>query len=284
MKQRLPHQKMLLDQPIHVIRLADFDHPVNNHAHRHQFLMLLWVTGGDSLQMVNYRNYHLAAGQLLFIQEGQIHRVVRPAPEGWMILFRSAVYRAFISHQQAQHLHGLFDPLNRQPVITMDEKTNLIYRAIVPLLYELVSANPLEGIVADYLSILLYHANQLFRPLHPFLVHPAQAEKVRWLKMLIERNFRTERMAPFYADKLGMVTRKLNELTLKLNGKLVHEMVNDRLLSEAETLLASTSLTVKEITFELGFIDHSHFAAYFKRMKGMTASSFRRQQQARPRT
>jgi AraC-like DNA-binding protein len=275
---------MLIDQPLQVIRLADFDYPSTNQAHRHQFLMLLWITAGDSQQMVNYRNHHLSAGQLLFIQEGQIHRVVRPARDGWMILFQSSVYRAFINCHHAHELHGLFDPLNRQPVVLLDEKTQAIYAAVIPLLQAVTSENPSEDVIVAYLSILLYHANQLFRPLHPFLVHPAQAEQVRQLKNLIERNFKTERTAPFYANKLGMVTRKLNELTQKLNGKLVHEMVNDRLLSEAELLLASTSLTVKEITFELGFIDHSHFGAYFKRMKGITASDFRRQQQARPRT
>jgi AraC family transcriptional activator of pobA len=145
------------------------------------------------------------------------------------------------------------------------------------LLGAAAEVNPLEAVIADYLSILLYHANQLFRPLHPFLLHPVQAGQIRQLKGLIESYYKTERFAPFYSGKLGMVTRKLNELTRKLAGKGVHELVNDRLLSEAEALLGSTGLTIKEITFELGFIDHAHFAFFFKKQKGMTPSAFRRQ-------
>jgi AraC-like DNA-binding protein len=275
---------MLLDQPLQVIRLKDFDYPINNPAHRHEFHMLLWITEGDSQQMVNYRNQHLSAGDVLYIQEGQVHRVIRPARDGWMILFQAAHYRAFTSQYPGQECHGLFDPLNRKAVVRLDKSILAVYRAVIPLLQSLTDHKPTAAIAASYLAILLYHANQLFQPLDPFLVHPAQAEKVRQLKSLIDRHFRTERQAPFYSAKLGIVTRKLNELTTRLCGKLVNEMVNNRLLSEAETLLAGTSLTVKEITFELGFIDHSHFAAYFKRMKGITASEFRRQQRATART
>ncbi|MCR8556954.1 AraC family transcriptional regulator [Mucilaginibacter sp. BJC16-A38] len=268
---------MLLDQPLQVIRLADFDYPSTDQAHRHEFLMLLWVTGGSSVQMVDYRRFALSPGEVLFIREGQVHRVVRPAAEGWLVLFHASLYRAFTRAYPAQELHGLFDPLNRQPVIRLDEQAEAIYGAILPLLEAIVLEKPGETVISAYLSILLYHANQLFRPLHPFLVHPDQAEQVRQLKLLIGQHFRTERNAPFYSAKLGMVTRKLNALALKLTGQRVHKLVNDRLLSEAEALLGGSGLSIKEITFELGFIDHAHFAAFFKKRRGMTASAFRKQ-------
>jgi AraC family transcriptional activator of pobA len=275
---------MLLDAPLQVLPLRDFYDPGSFRPHRHDFLMLLWITKGTGEHQVNFRSQPLVPGRLLFIQDGQVHRVIRQPEEGWMILFQAALFRQFVARYPGHEQHGLFDYLNRQPFADLDKAAKTIFTQILPLLKWSAEANPQEAVIADYLSILLYHANQLFRPLHPFLVHPAQAEKIRQLKGLIERNFRTERTAPFYSDKLGMVTRKLNELTQKLSGKLVQEMVNDRLLSEAESLLAATSLTVKEITFELGFIDHSHFGAYFKRMKGITASEFRRRQKAPPRT
>jgi len=278
LKHRLPFQKMLMDVPLQVLPLHDFYHPGSFRSHRHDFLMLLWITKGTGEHQINFRSQPLQPNRLLFIQEGQVHRVIRQPDNGWMILFQAGLFRQFNNRYPAHDQHGLFDYLNRQPFVDLDKHTKDIYRQIVPLLKATAETNPHDGVIADYLSILLYHANQLFRPLHPFLVHPAQAEQIRQLKGLIDRNFRTQRKAPFYSDKLGMVTRKLNELTIKLTGKLVQEMVNDRLLSEAESLLAGTSLTVKEITFELGFIDHSHFGAYFKRMKGITASEFRRLQ------
>ncbi|WP_214071870.1 helix-turn-helix transcriptional regulator [Mucilaginibacter sp. dw_454] len=283
MKDRIPFQKMLLDVPLQVLPAHEFYGTGSFQSHRHDFYMLLWVTKGNGEHEVNFHSQQLRPGRVLFIQQGQVHRVIRQPQQGWMILFQAGLFRQFNSRYPAHEQHGLLDYLNRQPFVDLVKPVSMIFHQLLPILKAAAETNPHEAVIADYLSILLYHANQLFRPLHPFLVHPQQAEKIRQLKGLIERNFRTERTAPFYSEKLGMVTRKLNELTLRLTGKLVLELVNDRLLSEAESLLAGTSLTVKEITFELGFIDHSHFGAYFKRMKGMTASEFRRQQLAHPR-
>jgi AraC family transcriptional activator of pobA len=277
LKQRLPFQKMLLDVPLQVLPLRDFYDPGSFRQHRHDFLMLLWITKGTGEHQVNFRNQELLPGRVLFIREDQVHRVIRQPEEGWMILFQPGLFRQFNSRYPDHEQHGLFDDLNRQPFVDLDGPAKAIFGQLIRLLRAAAETNPLEAVIADYLSILLYHANQLFRPLHPFLLHPVQAGQIRALKSLIDIHYKTERFAPFYSGKLGMVTRKLNELTRKMTGKRVHELVNDRLLSEAEALLGGTSLAIKEITFELGFIDHAHFAAFFKRVKGMTPSAFRKQ-------
>lgn len=268
---------MLLDVPLQVLSLRDFYDPSSVRPHRHDFLMLLWITQGTGQHEVDFRKCELVPGRVLFVREGQVHRVIRQPEDGWMILFQAALFRQFELRYPAHEQHGLFDYLNREPFTDLDEQTQAVFAQVLPLLQAAVAGNPLEPVIADYLSILLYHANQLFRPLHPFIAHPVQAEQIRRLKSLIDQYYITERTAPFYSAKLGMVNRKLNELALKLTGKRVHDLVNDRLLSEAEALLGGTSLTIKEITFELAFIDHAHFAAFFKKQKGMTPSAFRKQ-------
>lgn len=268
---------MLLDVPLQVLHLREAQDPSSLRPHRHDFLMLLWITKGTGVHEVNFRKCELVRGRVLFVREGQVHRVVRQPEEGWMILFQAALFRQFEQRYPAHQQHGLFDYLNREPFTDLDEQTKMVFAQVLPLLQAAASRNPLEPVIADYLSVLLYHANQLFRPLHPFIAHPVQAEQIRRLKSLIDQHYITERTAPFYSARLGMANRKLNELALKLTGKRVHDLVNDRLLSEAEALLGGTSLTIKEITFELAFIDHAHFAAFFKRQKGITPSAFRKQ-------
>jgi len=54
----------------------------------------------------------------------------------------------------------------------------------------------------------------------------------------------------------------------------VHQVINDRLLSESEYLPSGAKLLVKEIIIDLGFADHAHFAYFFRREKGITPSQF----------
>ena len=83
----------------------------------------------------------------------------------------------------------------------------------------------------------------------------------------------------FYSDSLGLPSRKLNEITTQAMGKLVMELISDRVLAESEALLASTGLPIKSISYELGFIDQSHFATYFRKHKAINPKGFRKAMQ-----
>ncbi|SDF70439.1 AraC-type DNA-binding protein [Mucilaginibacter pineti] len=276
MKRRLPFQKMLVDVPIQVIRISDFYDSSSFQPHRHNFLMLLWVTKGTGVHQVNFKTVNLEPGCLVFVREEQVHRVIEQPEDGWMILFLPPLFRTFIQQYPAQDQHGLFDILSRTPDVAMDAATTLIFERIVPLLEQLARTHPLDPVIANYLAILLYHANQLSIPIQTLAIHPAQVEQIRQLKNLIEANFIVERHTAFYARKLGIVDRKLNELTMKLTGKIVQDLIYDRLLSEAEALLGTTALSIKEIIYELRFVNNTHFAFFFKKRRGMTPSAFRK--------
>jgi len=55
----------------------------------------------------------------------------------------------------------------------------------------------------------------------------------------------------------------------------VSEIIETRKLTEAKSLLASTSKSISEIGFELGYNEKSYFSNVFKKKSGMTPSEFR---------
>jgi AraC-like DNA-binding protein len=52
-------------------------------------------------------------------------------------------------------------------------------------------------------------------------------------------------------------------------------LIQDRVLLEAKRLLKTSSMTVKEIVFDLGFYDHANFSKFFKSHTAMTPSAFK---------
>ncbi|MCH5685442.1 helix-turn-helix domain-containing protein [Niabella sp. W65] len=52
-------------------------------------------------------------------------------------------------------------------------------------------------------------------------------------------------------------------------------MIQQRVLLEAKRLLQSTDLSIKEIAFELGFVDHAYFSNFFKSHTGATPTEFK---------
>jgi AraC-like DNA-binding protein len=278
MKKRLPFQHLPQNLPVAVWQLPYAGDPLSFRHHRHQFFMLLWVTKGEGSHQVSFRNQELLPGRVLFVQEGQAHRVLRQPEGGWVILFHPDSYRRFLRHYPADEQHGLFDFLTAQPYVDLDEATTKTFENLLPLLAAETAQDPQDPLIADLIGILLYAANRLHQPVHPTRLHPGQAEQVRQLKMLIERHYLLQRSAPFYAEKLGLAARKLNQLSSELTGRNVDELVEGRIISEAEALLGGTSFTIKEIAFQLSFLSQSHFAYFFRKRKGMSPNAFRKQQ------
>jgi AraC-like DNA-binding protein len=74
---------------------------------------------------------------------------------------------------------------------------------------------------------------------------------------------------------LNISISHLNALIKEQSGKTVMMHVHDRQTLEAKRLLYSTSMSVKEIAFDLGFKDASYFNRFFKRVASVTPLAYR---------
>ncbi|MNJ62533.1 HTH-type transcriptional activator RhaS [compost metagenome] len=72
-------------------------------------------------------------------------------------------------------------------------------------------------------------------------------------------------------------------MTLATLGRLCQEhlgmtpmnVINARLVLEAKRMLGHSSLSVKEIAHELGFVDVGYFSRFFRKQAGVSPSGFR---------
>lgn len=92
---------------------------------------------------------------------------------------------------------------------------------------------------------------------------------------LIADNYYSAHDVHFYADKLCITTRYLNQVTDKVVGKSPKQVIADYLMHEAKVLLESSRMTVQEISDKLGFSSQAMFSTFFKLQEGETPSDFR---------
>jgi len=76
---------------------------------------------------------------------------------------------------------------------------------------------------------------------------------------LVDSQFKDVRLVSEYAEKMGLSTKKLNALTKKIGGQTALQVIHERILQEAKHLLAFTSMSHKEIAYELKFDSPSAF-------------------------
>lgn len=78
-----------------------------------------------------------------------------------------------------------------------------------------------------------------------------------------------------YAQRLNTSTKTLNECARMYADCSASHIINQRLLSEAERLLLSTNLMIKQVADNLHFSDSAHFLHFFRKNKGISPTGFR---------
>ncbi|ABK76117.1 AraC family transcriptional regulator [Mycolicibacterium smegmatis] len=77
------------------------------------------------------------------------------------------------------------------------------------------------------------------------------------------------------ANIVGMNVRDFRPAFAQAFHTTLYQFVLDQRIKRAKALLASTALTMTEISFTVGFSSPSHFATTFKQRVGVTPSAYR---------
>jgi AraC family transcriptional activator of pobA len=97
------------------------------------------------------------------------------------------------------------------------------------------------------------------------------------LEDLIDRHFRKQKDRAFYSSQLGYSWRSLDPICKHYTGLTIFRLIQLRCLLEAMLLLSRSCLSVKEISYDLGFEEPSYFARFFRVMTGKTPQEYRKE-------
>lgn len=92
----------------------------------------------------------------------------------------------------------------------------------------------------------------------------------------LEQHVRTNSDVHYYANRLNVSSRYLAQVTKRISGKAPKTIIDDRLIQEIELQLHTTDKTVQEIAYSCGFSSQAHFTKFFKKMKNMSPTKFRK--------
>ena len=92
----------------------------------------------------------------------------------------------------------------------------------------------------------------------------------------LETHMLTNSDVHFYADCLNVSSRYLAQVTKRICGKAPKTIIDERLMQEIELQLLTTDKTVQEIAYHCGFSSQAHFTKFFKKMKNISPTKFRK--------
>lgn len=102
------------------------------------------------------------------------------------------------------------------------------------------------------------------------------AHYLQRFRQLLEAGFRAHHPVSHYAQELGITHDRLHAICMRELDKTPKSLIAERLAREAALGLERSTLSVKQLSYSLGFKDPAHFSNFFRRMTGLTPGRFRR--------
>ena len=79
-----------------------------------------------------------------------------------------------------------------------------------------------------------------------------------------------------YADLLSVTANHLSQTLKHVSGKNALSFINERIMTEAKSMIRFSNLDIAEITYQLHFTDASNFGKFFKKLADITPVEYRK--------
>jgi AraC-like DNA-binding protein len=231
------------------------------------------------------QSYDFREGVLFFLGPGQVFAADESLDvseiSGWMLVFHPDLLRKhplgqkiagynFFSYQANEALH-----LSARE----EEQVNQLLGSIRAEYEQPIDAFSQDVLVAQ-LDVLLSYANRFYH--RQFLTRRvAEHDLLTRFEALLTAYFaRDDQEQPLptvqhFADALHVSPAYLSDMLRTLTGQSTQQHLHHALIEKAKRLLLTTSLSINETAFQLGFEYPQYFSRLFKSKTGLTPAAYR---------
>lgn len=245
-------------------------------AHRLNFYQILIITKGRGIHEVDFQQIAYSENTVIPVAMGQVQRfTLNPNLAGYAILFTPD----FLIKENLDYSY-LFDFTIF--LHTINPISSIANQAVYTLIDEMISEQQkkLEFNTTEYQRNLLKN----------FLIQIERNKRQRtdivcndslelFLKFrkLLEENVNYKIRVVDLCEQLNISEKQLNGSIKLYQHTTAKRYIDDRILLEIKRLLVYSTLSIKEIAYEIGFEDPTNFTKYFKTRMKMLPTEYRQQ-------
>jgi len=243
------------------------------------------LTEGEALYKIGMREYLMKPGSFYFMSPQQLRYYKKIKPwKGYVFVFP----------EEFIHLFSSFPIYSEYPFFKLDANVQLNLsetrlKELLPLLDQMqryYNGSEPEKLkfIFHYMTLVLLNAKTWFSEQDRVEANTAKSISLsKSFDDLLENHFfeiatqSAEKIFAVsdFAMKLNVSPNYLSDTVKKETGKTPTQIIKERTILEAKSLLRNTELTVSEVAYFLTFDDPSYFAKYFKSATGISPSDFK---------
>ncbi|HIY48726.1 MAG TPA: AraC family transcriptional regulator [Candidatus Barnesiella excrementavium] len=231
------------------------------------------------------QSYDYQEGTIVCFAPGQVAEVTMAKnshPSGHGLLFHPDLIRGTALGQEIKK-YSFFSYETREALHLSEEERNTVMDCLSKIETEL--QHPIDKhsrrLITANIGLLLDYCMRFYERQFTTRQESNKEIVVRFERLLddyFESKAPQEIGLPtvkYFAEKVFLSPNYFGDLISKQTGKTVSEYIQSRLIDRAKELLLSSSKSMSEIAYDLGFQYPQHMSRMFKRVVGCTPNEFR---------
>ena len=248
--------------------------------HRHNFYSVIWSLTATGKHIIDFHDYPIEPRSIFFVSPWQVHQIITdPGAKGILILFtpeflqKNSIREDFISNLK------LFRDSEETPPLQVSEPASARLMTFTDAMYKAFESSDVLKFetIGAYLKLLLIECNGLCTLPSDTNTQSIEVGRslVQRFKKLVEQHFTEWHQVQDYANELNITPGYLNEVISSAIHEPAKGYIRNRLILETKRLSVFTNKSIKEIGYDLGFDDPSHFSKFFKTFTRNSILEFR---------
>lgn len=260
-----------------ILKLKPTDHNQFD-FHKISFYAVLLITENSGEYNLNFKDYQYKKGTLFTIRKDNIHKFYQSTAKGILLVFTENFIINYSNQLEAAKTFLLFNEMLASPKLQLnkvefEEIITLI--ALIKKEYSEVKDGYSANIIRKFIQVII---TKLFRiKSKDNLVFDENKYLSKFLQFqeLVEKECFKHKKVSYYAKKMGVTSKTLNNVTQSILHKTAKTLINEIVITQSKRLIINSQDSLTEIAYQAGFDEPTNFFKYFRKYTGLSPSEFR---------
>lgn len=287
------HRAFGLPKPLHPL-ISMIDHTANPvdinklpHSHVLTFYKISYKPKLSGKIKYGQDYYDFDEGGLLFASPNQIIGGIVDNEVGPCSMYTLLIHPDFLwNYPLAKKIkqYGFFSYSANEALHLSDQEKTTIITIFKNIEAELKSRidDFSQDVIMSQIELLLNYSNRFYK--RQFITRKTvNSDLLQKLEELLDDYFNDEKSlatglptVQYLAKHLNISPSYLSDMLRALTGQNAQQHIHNKLIDKAKEKLSTTSLTVSEVAYELGFEHPQSFSKFFKTKTNLSPLEFRR--------
>lgn len=250
------------------------------HAHRVNFSLIIFIAKGKGNHFIDFKKYPFQKGSIIFIAKEQVQSFeIKSNIEGFIILFTENFIWNTVDYSKSLNYSMLYNYHSNSPILNPKDMSDEGFFTTFEEInreYYFPDSFAKEEIISSLMNFLFLKAERIFQKNLNSKREKKLAKPFNTFRNLLIKNYQNTRNASDYAQMMNISYKHLNDICKAVLGQTAKEFIDKYLILETKRHLASSNISIKELTFQMGFDEPTNFIKFFKKHTHQTPSQFKK--------